>query len=485
MAAFTEQSSEKLEQIIDPEICAKFGVESLRDKQEEVLQHLMSKSDVLAILPTGFGKSLIYQIFPHVLETPSCVLIVSPLVSLMKDQIDRLTLLGFSAKMARDIQIDRKLPTYIYGTPEDYLQGTKHTFIDMLHQHHGDKIVLLVVDEVHTIPKWGEISDANNKSRRKAQEGAFRAYFSHVGELRSFFPGVVVLALTATASKGLQNQIKESLIIPDCKVVNVCPNRDNIRLSVLKIQRDIPSTFYWMVDKLREDQHEFPRTIVYCSSIDATGTLYHFFKEEYPQSVDYIGMYHSETDNTVQESHLKEFTKLSTSNLRLIFCTTALGMGIDMKSTYHVLHYGPSFYLESYIQESGRVGRDGKPSHAVLFYHGGMLRDICPKLKSYVKNDTLCRRVKLFEDFASSKDLSVLKNKESHHNCCDICERNCSCSNCDSHANYIEKYMVHYCADTESDESSDDTGSLESDSVLADSSQSSCSHESLEADQTE
>ncbi|XP_077863994.1 putative ATP-dependent DNA helicase Q1 [Saccoglossus kowalevskii] len=126
-----------------------------------------------------------------------------------------------------------------------------------------------------------------------------------------------------------------------------------------------------------------------------------------------------------------------------------------MKSIYHVLHYGSSFYLESYIQESGRVGRDGKPSHAALFYHGGMLRDICPELKSYVKNDTLCRRVKLFEDFTSSKDLSVLKNKESHHNCCDICERNYSCtgSNYDSHANCVEKYMVHYCANTESDES--------------------------------
>lgn len=171
--------------------------------------------------------------------------------------------------------------------------------------------------------------------------------------------------------------------------MNVCPNRDNIRFSVSKVLRDIPSTFYRMVDKLRNDKDQFPRTIVYRSSIDATGTLYHFFKEEYPLSVNYIGMYHSETDSTIQECHLKEFTKESDSQLRIIFCTTALGMGVDMKQTYHVVHYGPSFDLESYIQESGRVGRDGKPSHAVILYHGGMLRDICPKLKNYVKNETV------------------------------------------------------------------------------------------------
>ncbi|XP_006811244.1 uncharacterized protein LOC102804141 [Saccoglossus kowalevskii] len=435
------------------EVCKKFGVDELKPAQKEALKHLLSKNNVLAILPTGFGKSLIYQMYPCMIKEPGSVVIVSPLVSLMKDQISTLTSKGFSAEMVSNVKSDQDLPTYLFGSPEEYLKGKKKKLC-----------------------RWGEKPDDSKKSRRKTQQGAFREYFSHVAELRSVLPDVTVLALTSTASKSLQSQLKDSLIIPDCKTINACPNRENIRLSVIKTPRDIASTFFWTVDKLREEKDTFPRTIIYCSSIDATGALFHYFKEDNSQSVLYMGMYHSETDSVVQESHLKEMAKMSNSNLRLMFCTTALCMGIDIKTAHHVLHFGPSFDIESYIQESGRVGRDNEPSHAVLFYHGGMLREICPKLKKYIINETVCRRVNLFKDFASNKDISDIKNKKPHHRCCDICEKNCQCGHCVEHANYFEKHMIHYCAQTDSEEESDDsTSSLEADAIVRSTSESSSS----------
>ncbi|XP_070550683.1 uncharacterized protein [Ptychodera flava] len=450
---------------LDFRLCEQFGVKELKPVQKEGLTHLLSGHDVLAILPTGHGKSLIYHMYPYMLPGKRSVLVVSPLVSLMKDQISTLSSFGFKAAMLQDAVDDGgELATYVFGSPEDYLKS-KHNTLDMLKANHSDVISLLVIDEVHTIPKWGEKPNLSNKGRRKAQEGAFREYFAHVGELRSYFPDVKVLALTATASKEVQSQIKDNLCLHDCKVINVCPNKDNIRYSVLKIPTDIPSTLYWMVDKLREEKEDFPRTIIYCSSIDLTAKLYHYFKVEYPASVDYIGMYHSETDSVVQESHLQEMTKDTESNLRIMFCTTALGMGIDIKSTHYVIHYGPCFDLESYIQESGRVGRDGNPSHAVLFYNGKMVKDICPKLRKYILSISTCRRISLFENFASVEDISIMKNKEHHHSCCDVCECQCSCGQCVQQANFIEKHLVHYCTDTDSDILSS-SSSLESDAVI-------------------
>ncbi|XP_078001110.1 uncharacterized protein LOC144453657 [Glandiceps talaboti] len=450
------------------EVCEQFGVgeDDLKPAQKDGLVSLLSGHDVFAILPSGFGKSLIYQMYPHMLPKFGSVLIVSPLVSLMKEQIATMTSLGQSAGFVSEYVDGSDLPTYLYGSPEDYLKN-RHKIESL--QRHSDKIVLLVIDEVHTIPKWGEKANLCGKSRRRAQEEAFHEYFSHVGELRSFFPDVRVLALTATASKSLQSQIKESLIIHDCKVINVCPNKENIRYSVLKIPCDIPSTLFWMVDKLRDEKEAFPRTIVYCSSIDATAKLFHYFKEEYPDSVKYVGMYHSETDSMVQESHLREIQKESASMLRVLFCTTAFGMEIDIKDTHHVMHYGPSFDLESYIQESGRVGRDNNPSHAILLYHGRMLRDICPNLKKYIINDTICRRIKLLENFASENDITNMKSKKVHHGCCDVCEKKCTCGQCLSNSNYMENHLIHCYAETESEEDmSSDTYSLESDAVIED-----------------
>ena len=273
-----------------------------------------------------------------------------------------------------------------------------------------------------------------NKGRRKAKESAFREYFSHIGELRSFFPDVSVLALTATASNLLQSSIKDSLAIPCCKVINVCPNKDNIRYSVLKVQRDIPTTLYWMVDKLMDEEEHFPRTLVYCTSIAHAANLYDYFKREYPKSVLYTTMYHSETDDVVKDYALGEMRKITNSTLRIIFCTSALGMGIDMKKFNCVIHYGPSVDLESYIQESGRIGRDGTPSHAVMLYHGGMLRDCCPKMRKFIKNTSVCRRLALFSEFASTIDIDKFKNKPLHHSCCDICEND---------SKYIEKVLIH------------------------------------------
>ncbi|XP_077985103.1 uncharacterized protein LOC144439742 [Glandiceps talaboti] len=185
--------------------------------------------------------------------------------------------------------------------------------------------------------------------------------------MRSFFPDVRVLALTATASRTLQLQIQNFLVINDYKIIHVCPDKKNIRYGILKINSDIPSTLYWMMDKLHDERGLFPRTIEYCSSIDVTASLYHYFEEEFPESAKYIEMYHSETDSRVQESHLHEIRKESKSELRIIFCTTALGMGVDVKGTHHVIHYGVSFDLESYIQFKNPAESEGMETHFMQY----------------------------------------------------------------------------------------------------------------------
>ncbi|XP_070573527.1 ATP-dependent DNA helicase Q1-like [Ptychodera flava] len=311
----TEKAAEELQ--LDPNVFEKIGVRCLKPAQLEGLKCLLSGHDVLAILPTGYGKSLIYHMFPHFCQgSNSVVLIVSPLVSLMKDQISTLSSLGFEAGMVRDVLQSDCLPTYVFGSPEDYLQS-KDNIAETLQAKYGDKIVLLVVDEVHTIPKWGDKPNLSNRDRRKAQEGAFREYFSNVGELRSFFPDVKLLALTATASRQLQSQIKDSLIIQDCKVINICPNKENIRYSTLKIHDDVAYNLFWMVDKLEVEKDTFPRKIFYCPSIDMAARLFTLFRLECPGLTQSIGMYHSETDTAVQESHLHELTKESSSPLRM------------------------------------------------------------------------------------------------------------------------------------------------------------------------
>lgn len=293
---------------------------------------------------------------------------------------------------------------------------------------------------------------------KKLQERAFRHYFSKVGELRSFFPGTPFLALTATATKKTQKQLIDCLALTAAVMIQENPNRSNIRYSVIKINSDIPKVMYFIADMLTKLEGEFPLTVVYCKTIDRCGQLYQYFSSECPNQIQLCGMYHSQTDTDRQEDYLESLTGLN-PKIRLVFCTSALGMGIDMKGVNICLHFGPSFDVESFMQETGRIGRDGSASHAVLLYSPRMVKDTSPEMKEYIHNTEVCRRSLLLEHFVDPSEIDQL---DPVHKCCDVCAKKCPCSNCGEYCSYVEKHLVHYVVETES-ESSSSQSSLESD----------------------
>jgi ATP-dependent DNA helicase RecQ len=322
-----------------------FAYDSFRGVQHEILRHLWRDESLLGLMPTGMGKSLCFQ-FPAKVR-PGLVLVISPLIALMQDQVLKAQDLGIAAgflsslltreeREARQKKLQAGQYQLFFVTPERF---RKPEFLQALQ---GQKIQLLAVDEAHCISQWGH---------------DFRPDYSRLGEFRALLGDPPTLALTATATPEVQKDILQKLNMPEAPIVAGGIERPNLSLHVHDV--------YGLDEKIRAlvaFRHQTPGTaIVYCSLIQ---TLKKISSQLRRLGVEHL-VYHGDLPPPERKRNQRQF--ISQEN-PLMIATPAFGLGIDKANVRLLVHAETPSSLESYFQEVGRAGRDGILSRCHLLY---------------------------------------------------------------------------------------------------------------------
>lgn len=255
-------------------------------------------------------------------------------------------------------------------------------------------------------------------------EEPFREWFSKIGELRSLFPNIPVVALTATSSTSQRKKIMNSLCFDKhAIIISESPNRENIKMTSIQVpnNENLQITFSWMIQGLQEKKEKFPRHLVFCETILTVSKLYSVFMDTFGRNCPYYNMFHSKTKETVKDEIRKDMAKDGV--IRVLICTNFAGMGVNYSFLSNVIHYELPHEMDTFVQQMGRAGRDGHFSHELILFkvHKGMLKKIDPELVQLAK-DSQCRRKILCNSYACSFQEVV-----PIHKCCDICEKKCSC----------------------------------------------------------
>lgn len=318
-----------------------FGHKDFRKGQEAIIDSIMNGNDTLVIMPTGGGKSLCYQV-PASISDGIC-LVISPLIALMKDQTDKLNLIGIpaiainssmSAEELRNFYNDMSRYKMIYLAPE----RIKNPYF--LKKIQTIKISFMVVDEAHCVSQWGH---------------DFRPAYKLIVNLRNILPQIPCIALTATATKKVEVDIIHILKLKNQKRFSFGFDRPNLRWIVL-YEKDKLKKILEIIRSVQGLILIFVPTRVLCEDI------YQLLQDQKIAHCDY---YHGGLDD---QSRSEIQNRFITNQIRVLICTNAFGMGIDKPDVRAVIHYQISADLEAYYQEAGRAGRDGKTSFCVCLY---------------------------------------------------------------------------------------------------------------------
>ncbi|XP_028414616.1 ATP-dependent DNA helicase Q-like 1 [Dendronephthya gigantea] len=420
-----------------------FLIDHLLPEQVSAVKAFIEKGNVFVNLPTGYGKSLIFQCIPIVYDIlysrprgTSVVVVISPLKALMKDQVEYLATFGVPAIAIGDEydeetiqQVKNGYFLIVYCSPECLLSTStwREIFNDA---DFREKLVGVAIDEAHCITEWG----LSNSSKCP-----FRKWYGCLGELRSLIPQECkIMVLTATASKLTTEKILDAVNISrDTIMIQQSPDKVNISYTRQYLDKNYPieKQFGALLGECQRLGINTPRTIIYCQTRKQCAILFRLFEvclEEklYHGSKDYrnrvVDMYHAGTPESVKE-HVSEQMSNENGVIRVLISSIAFGMGVNCKQVRRVVHFGPSKSIESYIQECGRAGRDGVQSTCMLLYNG-LLSVHCDNDMKHYLNHEGCLREKLLIHFGYKVDH---KNFQFLHNCCSNCQQSlCGTSSC-------------------------------------------------------
>ena len=320
-----------------------FGYDEFRPLQKEIIERVLAKNDCLVLMPTGGGKSLCFQL-PALLQ-PGITIVVSPLISLMKDQVDALLGNGISAalinsSLAQDeiLQVIEKAKRgelkLIYVTPErlalPHFEAILHTL----------NISLFAIDEAHCISEWGH---------------DFRPDYRNLQSLRHKFPSIPVIALTATATEKVRADIVGQLALSSPHIFTSSFNRQNLSYEVLP-KKDSFSTILSLLSLYKGES-----AIIYCFSRKDTETIAEKLRKQGYKA----GTYHAGLSADARRESQERFIH---DDVHIMVATIAFGMGIDKPDVRLVIHHSLPKSVDGYYQETGRAGRDGLPARCVLLY---------------------------------------------------------------------------------------------------------------------
>ena len=328
-----------------------FGYDAFRPLQQEIIESIVNKKDCLVVMPTGGGKSLCYQI--PALMFDGLTIVISPLISLMKDQVEQLRQLGVDTALLNSslsqkdynqnyINVKSGKAKLLYLAPESLQKDDIAALLKSI------KVDCITVDEAHCISEWGH---------------DFRKDYRLLGSFKKSFPTAVCIGLTATATPRVQDDIMKNLKMNNPKKFIASFNRQNLFLQVYPKREP----FQQAIDFLNE--HKNQSGIIYCFSRKQVDTLHEELSELGYSTKPYHAGLSDEERNTNQDLFIKD-------EVQIIIATIAFGMGINKSNVRFVLHYDLPKNLESYYQEIGRSGRDGVRSDCLLLFSYGDISKI-------------------------------------------------------------------------------------------------------------
>jgi ATP-dependent DNA helicase RecQ len=341
--------------LAQPTLKQYFGYDAFRPGQQQIIQAAIKNQDVLVIMPTGGGKSLCFQL-PSLLEA-GLTIVVSPLIALMQDQVEALQDNGIGATFLnstlrstdvrdRAAQIHKGEIKLLYVAPERLLSEQFLVFLAQIHEHLG--IARLAIDEAHCVSEWGH---------------DFRPEYRQLKEIRSRFPDVPCMALTATATDRVRQDIIEQLELRSPFVHIASFNRQNLYYEVRQKNRNSYNELLKVIRKTKGSG------IIYCLSRKRVDELTNRLQQDGIAALPYhAGM---------EDAHRTENqTRFIRDDIQVMVATIAFGMGINKPDVRFVVHYDLPRNLEGYYQESGRAGRDGEPAQCILYYSPADIKTI-------------------------------------------------------------------------------------------------------------
>lgn len=383
-----------------------FGYDQFRPLQADIIRAIFSGKDSLVLMPTGGGKSVCFQI-PAVTLPGTCV-VVSPLISLMKDQVEGLRANGIAAAFINSaidsreqLRVEESFYAgelnLLYVSPEKLVSSN---FVSILKR---GKINLFAIDEAHCISAWGH---------------DFRPEYTQMGMLKQHFPKVPVVALTATADKLTRKDIVDQLKLEEPEIFIASFDRPNLSLEVRPGQQRLQQ----IEDFIRK--HPQQAGIIYTLSRKATEDIADKLKQKGFKAEAYHAGLSPDRRSKIQDHFIND-------NLHIICATVAFGMGIDKSNVRWVIHYNLPKNLEGYYQEIGRAGRDGAKADTLLFYSFAdvsLLRDIIQNGENAAQNEIQLVKLERMQQYAESlacrrRILLAYFSENLSENCgnCDIC----------------------------------------------------------------
>ena len=325
-----------------------FGHDAFLPGQQDIVEQMLAGRDALILMPTGGGKSLTYQL--PALMLPGITIVISPLIALMQDQVDRLQANGIAATFINSTlgsversQRERALLNgqlkLVYVAPERLMSDSFLTLLEHVHENVG--ISLMAVDEAHCVSEWGH---------------DFRPEYRQIGRMRDHFPTVPMQALTATATERVREDILTQLRLRDPHIHIASFNRPNL---TYEVRQKSKASYSEMVELLR-GMPDAP-VIIYCQSRKSVDMVSEALQRDGISALPY----HAGMTNDQRAENQSRFIR---DDVAVLVATIAFGMGIGKPDVRAVIHYDLPRSLEGYYQESGRAGRDGQPAQCILYY---------------------------------------------------------------------------------------------------------------------